>query len=323
MNLSVQQLMERYVQSQRALGRRYAGEERVLLSVRHYLEAQGLTDLDQTGFDDWCRTFAHLTPSVIRHRQLVVRRWCLYRRRYEQECFVPSPEHFARTAPHRPPFILEPTDVARLLVAARHTPATIRSPLRPAVLRLAIELLYTAGLRRGELLRLTLADVDAKAGVLRVRESKFHKSRLVPLSADAQRELRQYLKQRRAIPLDTGPDTPLLCHYSGRNGSLRGYTGTGLGNGLRTLLREAEVQNADGKYPRIHDFRHSFAVQAMLRWYQQGADVQANLPKLAMYLGHVSIISTAYYLQWVPALAQAASQRFEAKFGTLIQGDKL
>jgi len=68
MNLSVQQLMERYVQSQRGLGRRYAGEERVLLSVWHYLEAQGLTDLDQTGFDDWCRTFAHLighsTPAV-------------------------------------------------------------------------------------------------------------------------------------------------------------------------------------------------------------------------------------------------------------------
>jgi integrase len=135
-------------------------------------------------------------------------------------------------------------------------------------LRLAIVLLYTAGLRRGEWLRLTLADVDAKAGVL------------------------------------------------------RGYTGTGLSNGLRTLLQEAEVQNADGIRPRIHEFRHSFAVQAMLRWYRQGADVQANLPKLAMYLGHVSIVSTAYYLQWIPALAQAASQQFEAKFGTLIQGDK-
>lgn len=322
MNLSLQQFIERYLQSQRAPGRRYDGEERVLLSVRQHLEAQGLADLDQAGFDGWCQTFAHLTGSVIRHRQLAVRRWCLYRRRYQPDCFVPSSEHFARTAPHRPPFILEPADVARLLAAARHVQPSAGAPLRPAVLRLAIVLLYTTGLRRGELLRLTLADVDTKAGVLRVRESKFHKSRLIPLSADAQHELRQYLKQRRAAPFDTAPNTPLLGHCQGPHGTLRGYTGTGLSYGLQMLLRETEVQSEDGRRPRVHDFRHSFAVQALLRWYRQGADVQANLPKLAMYLGHVSIVSTAYYLQWMPALAQAASQRSEAKFGTVIQGDK-
>ncbi len=72
----------------------------------------------------------------------------------------------------------------------------------------------------------------------------------------------------------------------------------------------------------MHDLRHSFAVQCLLRWYRQGADVQSQLPKLAMYMGHVSIVSTAYYLRWIPELAQAASDRFESRFGVLLQAQE-
>jgi integrase len=86
------------------------------------------------------------------------------------------------------------------------------------------------------------------------------------------------------------------------------------------LIRSADVQSPDGRRPRVHDFRHSFAVEALLRWYRQGADVQSNLPKLALYMGHVSIVSTAYYLKWMPEVAAAASDRFEARFGHLISG---
>ena len=75
-----------------------------------------------------------------------------------------------------------------------------------------------------------------------------------------------------------------------------------------------------GKLPRIHDLRHTFAVQTLIRWYKEGADVQSNLPKLALYMGHVSIESSAYYLHWVPSLRSLASQRFEQKFGRLVKG---
>lgn len=172
-------------------------------------------------------------------------------------------------------------------------------------------------MRRGELLRLTLADADPAAGVLRIRESKFHKSRFVPPSPDACRELRTYLRQRLAPSLSVTPDSPLLCNCTR---GLRAYTGTGLSRGLQLLIRSANVQSTDGRRPRIHDFRHSFAVGALLRWYRQGADVQSNLPKLAMYMGHVSIVSTAYYLKWMPEIAVAASDPFEAHFGHLISG---
>lgn len=70
--------------------------------------------------------------------------------------------------------------------------------------------------------------------------------------------------------------------------------------------------------PGIRHSRHSFAIECLLRWYREGADVQSQLPKLAMYMGHVSIASTAYYLRWIPELAQAASDRFEASFGDLV-----
>jgi integrase/recombinase XerD len=118
-------------------------------------------------------------------------------------------------------------------------------------------------------------------------------------------------------PLSTASDSPLLCNCTR---GLHAYTGTGLSRGLQLLIRSANVQSTDGRRPRIHDFRHSFAVQALLRWYRQGADVQSNLPKLAMYMGHVSIVSTAYYLKWIPDIATAASDRFEARFGHLISG---
>ena len=310
---------DQYLQHQRALGRSFDGEERIFASVSRCLHEQAMIDLDKTGFDSWCQSLAHLSPNSLRQRQLAIRRLCLFRQRTESNCFVPNPICFARQAPGIAPVIFGPVEVARMLAATAQIAPTPNSPLRPAVLRLAVVLLYTTGLRRGELLRLNLSDVDCNAGVLRVRESKFHKSRLVPLSPDARRELRLYLKQRMAPPIDTRPDSPLLCNC---HGALRGYTGTGLSYGIQALFRAAHVQSADGRYPRVHDFRHSFAVQAMLRWYRQGLDVQSNLPKLAMYMGHVSIVSTAYYLKLIPALAEAASQRFESCFGDLICGGR-
>lgn len=309
--------IEQYLRLRRALGRRYDTEEHVLDSLRQFLADTGATELDQAHFAAWCHSHDGLTANVRRYRQRIVRNFCLYRQRTEPHCFVPDIHHFPRPSPYAVPVIFGPAEVARLLAAARGLTPAPNSPLRPAVLRLAVVLLYTAGLRRGELLRLTLADTDPVQGLLRIRESKFHKSRLVPLSRDAQRELRAYLRQRLAPPFSVSPETPLLCNCAR---GFRGYTGTGLHNAIQSLFSSADIRSADGRRPRVHDFRHSFAVQALLRWYQQGADVQSNLPKLALYMGHVSIVSTAYYLRWIPDVAAAASDRFETRFGYLVAG---
>jgi integrase len=268
-------------------------------------------------FDAWSQSFAGLNANIRRNRQREVRNFCLYRQRTEPGCFVPDAHRFPRPQPYRAPVIFGADAVARMLAVAQQQQPTPGSPLLPAVLRLAVVLLYTAGLRRGELLKLTLADADQTTGVLRIRASKFHKSRFVPLSSDAREELRAYLQVRQVPTLSTAANAPLLCNTTR---GLRAYTGTGISRGLQLLIHAAEVQSPDGRWPRVHDFRHSFAVQALLRWYRQGADVQSNLPKLALYMGHVSIVSTAYYLKWMPEIAAAASERFEARFGHLISG---
>ena len=307
----------RYIERQRALGRKYATEECVIASLCRFLSSIKATDLDLACFEAWCSTFTALNANVRRNRQRMVRNLCLYRRRTEPDCFVPDLNRFPRPCPYEAPRIFSPSDVARMLVATRRLKPTHGSPLMPAVLRLAVVLLYTAGLRRGELLRLSLQDVDVEAGVLRIRESKFRKSRFVPLSQDARHELRAYLRQRLAPPFDRSPASALLCN---RTRGLRGYTGTGLSYGIQALFAAADVHDRDGRRPRVHDFRHVFALQALLRWYRAGLDVQSSLPKLAMYMGHVSIVSTAYYLRWIPEIAEVASTRFERHCGRWLKG---
>ena len=100
---------------------------------------------------------------------------------------------------------------------------------------------------------------------------------------------------------------------------LRGYTGVGLGAGFRQLLTTTKIQRRDGRWPRIHDLRHTFAVHALLRWYRAGVDVQTKLPRLATYMGHVSIASTAYYLPFIEPVRALASARFSRRCGALLQ----
>ena len=305
-----------FLAHQRALGRGYDNVERILDSLGRFVAQASAADLNQALFDRWCDEFHALSANTRRARQLIVRKFCLYRQRTEPHCFVPNPIYFARPQPYTPPIIVEPEQVARMLAATTQLAPTPGSPLRPAVMRIAIVLLYTAGLRRGELLRLTLADVEPRSGVMRITESKFHKSRWVPLSPSARAELQRYLRERLVAPLDRRPSAPLLCN---RSRGCRGYTGHGLSESIHKLFDAAGVHDREGRRPRIHDMRHSFAREALIRWYRAGADLQAQLPKLAMYMGHVSIVSTAYYLRLVPTVAALASARFESAFGQILR----
>lgn len=305
-----------FLAHQRAFGRGYRTEEYVLRGLRNFLLREEASDLDPAIFQRWCEQLKPLAANTRRARQRIVRKLCLYRQRREPGCFVPDPLYFARPQPYREPVLIEPVQVARMLGQAQILAPSANSPLRGAVLRLATVLLYTAGLRRGEALRLTLGDVDGREGVVRVRESKFHKSRLVPLSVSARHELRRYLRTRLAVG-DTRPSAALLCN---RSRGWRPYTGTGLSQGIGLLFEQAGVRDAHGRRPRLHDLRHSFAVQALIRFYRHGNDVQSSLPQLALYMGHVSIVSTAYYLHFVPTLAALASERFEQHCGDVLNG---
>lgn len=308
-------VIDDYLALKRSLGRRFIGEGYILASLNRFLVARGSDRalLTPESFAAWCLTLARLRPTTRRNRMRIVRNLCLYRRRTDPGCFVPDPATFpAPQAAHRP-YIFSEDDLVRLLRAANELPPRSTSPVCGPMYRLAIVLLYTAGLRRGELVRLVLSDYDPGEHTLLVRASKFHKSRLVALSPDAVREMEAYLLVRRRFP--HGADSPLLvCSFRG----LRARSGPGLGHTLRQLFRRADVRTPSGRLPRVHDLRHTHAVHVLRGWYQAGLDVQAKLPALATSMGHVSIVSTAYYLALLDPVAEAASDRFARHCAALL-----
>jgi integrase len=304
-----------YLSSRHALGRAFRKEEIALRHIRAFLVRRGAKDLDEPLFDQWRHQFSHLSASTRVVREHTIYNFCRYRRRTEPHFFLPDRFALARTQPYALPTLIEHDQVVRLLRYVSLRRSRLLRPQRTAMLRLAIVLLYTAGLRRGELGRLTLDDVDIRAGVLRIRETKFHKSRWVPLSRTAAHELRRYLDARRAIDAHPSPCAPLLCKPSGEP-----YSYEGLANNIKDAMIRSGIWSGAKRRPRIHDFRHSFAVAALARWYKANADVQSHLPRLALYMGHVSIASTAHYLRYMPTVVALAGRRFERAFGDLIQG---
>ncbi|MEW5884847.1 MAG: tyrosine-type recombinase/integrase [Armatimonadota bacterium] len=297
----------RYVAVKQALGRQFDGPSRYLAKLDHFLHAQRAADLDTDTFAEWTSTLGHLKASGRRQRMRIVYHFCLFRRR-SVACFVPDPSQFPQQQPRPVPYIFSEED-ARLLLITESLKAHSALPLHPQVARLGLVLLYTTGLRRGELIRLTVGDYDTTEAVLHVRQSKFHKSRLLPLSGDATREVEGFLLKRRQLGLPLRADSPLL--FNGWGGE-PGYTGAGFADLMRKLFRRGGIRNAAGRTPRVHDLRFSFAVHALLRWYRAGIDVQTRLPALSTYMGHASISATQYYLRFLEPVARLACDRFES-----------
>ncbi len=310
-------IFARYVDLKRALGRHFDIPARTLQSLDRFLcdQSAEYPDLNAPAFHAWCHTYEHVASGVRRARMLEVASFCLYRRRTEPHCFVPDSSSFPSYHQRIKPYIFSEDEVAELLSAASSLKRNPSSPLRPEVTRLAIVLLFTTGIRRGELLSLTLGDYNPRESTLHIRQTKFYKSRLLPINADIADEIERYLHARARRRLPSFADTPLI--WNATKGG-RAYTGTGLTCCVKPLIEQCGITKTNGKTPRIHDARHSFAVNALLRWYRAGADVEAKLPLLATYLGHGSALSTHYYLHFIEPLRTAASERFANHYGELV-----
>jgi len=310
-------LIGRFVILKRSLGLNYIEQANILLSLDRFLTdtSNDFRDLTAEAFLEWCKSFSSLSGSTRKLWMRTVRDLCLYRRRSDPDCFVPDKSTFpSRHQPIRP-YIYCVSEIQRLLDQSRRLTRHRYSPVRPELFRLVIVLLFTTGIRHRELLRLTIEDYDPSEGTLFIRDSKFHKSRLLPLREDVSREVDRYLDARRRRHLPVTSDTPFVwISYKGG----RAYSSHALWRNVRLLLKMAKVQKPDGRLPRIHDFRHSFAVNAMLRWYRSGVEVQSKLPFLSAYMGHVSIASTHYYLHFIEPLASLASARFAGHYGALV-----
>lgn len=207
---------------------------------------------------------------------------------------------------HRRPHIYTEEEVHRLFETARSFPSP-RSPLRPLTLYIMLVLAYCAGLRLGEIVHLTVGDVHLGDETIEIRDTKFFKSRRLPLSPSVMSALRHYLDARHQAGAPDDPSTGLFWHQkaSGRYSYEMG------GKLLVRVLRRAGLKSTRGRTgPRIHDLRHAFVVNRMLAWYREGINPQSRLPYLATYLGHKNINSTLVYLTITQELLQEASERF-------------
>lgn len=230
-------------------------------------------------------------------------------RRVDPTVELPPPDYRLKRCveqQQRRPYIYTPQELQLLLDTARRFPSPLAT-LRPQALYTMLVLAGCAGLRLGELARLDLRDVDLNAGALEVRETKFFKSRTLPLTDSVMGVLRQYLDARRRAGAPQDGGSGLFWH---RQAAAR-YSRVMIEKLLVTVLRRAGLKPSHGRSgPRVHDLRHAFVVYRMLAWYRQGINPQARLPYLATYLGHKDINSTLVYLTVTQELLQHASERF-------------
>ncbi len=215
-----------------------------------------------------------------------------------------------RTKPKSPrqfrPYIYSVEEVKRMIrvVECRHRG---RWHLEPRTIRTLLLLLYGTGLRIGEAIGLQHRDVDFRQQILTIRETKFYKSRFVPLSSDLTDILQDHFRKQWGGHTST-PESSFLATYDGRP-----VTHLTAELAFKRIRYEAGVERTDGFHfqPRLHDFRHTFAVRRLIAWYREGKNVQRLLPHLATYLGHVSVRETSRYLTMTRELLSQAGQRFE------------
>ena len=200
----------------------------------------------------------------------------------------------------RQPFIYSPAQIDAVMAQARRS---IDSPLRAATYDTLIGLLAVSGLRIGEAIKLDRGDVDWADGVLLIRESKFGKSRLVPLQASSMQGLQDYAQLR--DQLQPRPKEPsFFVSLTRKRLSYAVVQQT-----FRRLIDDVGIGVGAPSPPRLHDLRHTFAVRTLLGWYGTGEDVQAKLPSLSTYLGHREPASTYWYLSAAPELLALAAAR--------------
>lgn len=232
--------------------------------------------------------------------------------------FNPRPEREVKRE-HRRPHIFSPADIRHMLDVARSFPSP-HAPLRPQTLYTMILLAYCAGLRRSEIARLDLGDVDLRSGTITIRETKFYKTRILPLSGSVMVELRAYLEARRCAGAPQDPQSGLFWqdHFKGH------YTPETVTTMITNVMRRAGFKPASGRTgPRVHDLRHSMVVNRILQWYRIGINPQDRLHFLSTYLGHRDINSTLIYITVTQDLLQEASERFRAVGAPCLNGEAL
>jgi len=296
-----------YVGLREAFGFQMRAEKRILPEFVAFVKAQEHTGpiRAQMALAWACQASMHRGPSGAARRLSMARGFLRYVQAVVPETEVPGPGLLP--TPRRPkPFLFTPTQLTALFEAAQVSRP--RGSLRPHTLSSVLGLLASTGLRVGEALRLQIDHVKLALDPPQVHilETKFHKSRIVPLHPSTAERLRHYQAQRARLHYD-GLSEAFFVSEQGQYLQHRA-----LHDWFARLCQRLAIAPTDGaRAPCLTSFRHTFAVTRMRHWYQQGLDVPALLPHLSVYLGHVLPQESYWYLTAVPELLSAAAHRFE------------
>jgi integrase/recombinase XerD len=302
---TLRQAAEEYLSLRRALGFKLHCVGSALVSFLAFCENESAAVVTADLARRWAES-TDASPTRVAWRLHVVRDFAIHHQASDPRTEVP-PKDLSSCRYHRKtPYLYSDDEVGRLLQAAQGLPPG--KGLRHRTYATLFGLLAATGLRVGEALALDGADIDGQAGVLVVRQSKFRKSRLVPVHASTLDRLRQYQEERDRI-YPTSKTSAFFVSEGGRRLSYRTVQDV-----FRRLREQLHLQGSStSRGPRIHDLRHRFAVKTLIRWYREGADVERCLPRLSTYLGHGSCEHTYWYLTAVPELLRLATERLEQR----------
>ena len=313
--MTLTEAIESYLSLKRSLGAVFSAEARILRSFRRVLGDVPLDSIGREACQAFCRGSGPPTRYWERKHQ-TLRGFFRYLTTRGQVAASPLPHAAPRVARSFQAYSYSHDELRRLLDATSILETT-RSPQQPLTFRTLLLVLYGAGLRPGEALRLRCCDVDLADRILAIWDTKFFKSRLVPIGTDLCKALETYRTVRLRLPLPDEARSAFFCTRTGRMLSLARL------ESIFVRLREhAGIRrpSSDRWQPRLHDMRHAFAVHRVIAWYREGADVQACLPLLATYLGHINLSGTQTYLTMTHELLGEASLRFE-RYAALDQED--
>jgi site-specific recombinase XerD len=305
--------IQSFIELRRLSGTSYESQARLLGYFDRFLVERGDTEsrITREITDAYERSLGYLQPRSRQNRLSVVRQFCVYLTRTDPGCYVPELLRAIRSEEARLRYIYSSAEVRAILAVASKLPPP--NSLRPETYRTLVGLLYSTGIRIGEALALNLEDFHSDQQCLWIAEGKFRKARWVPLSFSTCRQLQQYVGKRRRIP-PRSPDSSLFlnqrCHR---------LLYCNVHRTFQHLLMQCGIPHSKHTGPRIHDLRHTFAVHRLLAWYRDGQDVNARLPWLATYMGHVNMHSTQVYLRPTAELMEQVDRRFHHHYLQYVQ----
>lgn len=304
--VNIRDALAQYIAVRRALGTQLREPARTLGHLVGFLEREGAEFITTNLALRWATERKGVQRATWARRLTMVRRFATWLSTFDPRTEVPPRRLLYARHRRNKPHIFTAQEIEGLMTEAARLPSP--TGLRALTYVTLIGLLASTGLRPGEALALKLADVDLQNGILAIRQTKFGKSRFVPIKDSTCAALARYVDRRNELYPRCLTEWFLVSECGSRlHGCSVRRTFAKVSRAIG--LREATAQRRTGRGPRLQDLRHTFATAKLIEWYRAGLDVERELPKLTTYLGHVDVANTYWYIEAVPELLQLATEK--------------